>query len=348
MTRGAARADPRAKAWGAKDMATQQQNQWIFNALGLTIPGLSPGKDDADDGAPPDGAPAPEAAHADDARSGNGAADAGGSREDDVPLAPVVAAKAKEKQVKDASDKVTAMSDDDLKKLSSADKVKMVKDLFANGKPTGDARKAQIKIYKDMDIDPAFKKREEERADRMAKTLSSDKDLQEARKNWTTLSAADKVKALKKIIAAQSKEYGFDPPQIETETTAPYTAADGSKHIVNGHFEASDGKLHLNVHAESSISQDFESALNTTLHENGHNYQARLVKDMRAGKIKPGDPDYAQAAMFDVNEDGDAYIPPKEDYDAYVKQPEEDHSRTMGADMSAKINKALDEASAAH
>lgn len=246
----------------------------------------------------------------------------------------------KAKKVKDTADTVNGATDDKLSKLSSADKVKLVKALFANGKPTGDARKAQIKIYKNMDLDPAFKKREEERGDRIAKNLSGDKDLKDARDHWDKKDKAAKLAALKKIIAAQSKEYGFDPPEIETYDEPAHKEADGNTYVTNGHFEASDGKLHLNTSADSNFS-DFEAIVTTALHENGHNYQARLVKDFRAGKIKEGDPDYAQAAMFDVNDDGDAYIQPGEDFEAYRRQPEENHSRTMGPDIASKINLAL-------
>lgn len=249
----------------------------------------------------------------------------------------------KAKKVKETGDTINATTDAKLQKLSSAEKVKLVKALFANGKPTGDARKAQIKIYNNMELDPAFKKREEERGDRVAKSLAGDKDLKDSRDNWDKKTKDQKVAALKKIIAAQSKEYGFAAPEIETYDEPSFKAADGSTHVTNGHFQASDGKLHLNTNADSNFS-DFEAIVTTALHENGHNYQARLVKDLRAGKIKEGDADYAQAAMFDVNEDGDAYIQPSEDYEAYKHQPEENHARTMGPDVAGKINLALQKA----
>jgi hypothetical protein len=257
----------------------------------------------------------------------------------------------KSKKVSETADKVTKMSDDDIKKLPTDQKVQLVKDLFANGKPSGDARKAQIKIYKDMELDPDFKKRESERGDRIADSLKDDKDLQDARQNWSSKSNADKVKAMNKIIAAQSKEYGFPPPEIVLDDPPQPPDANGS--ITNGHYSAppdGDGKLHLNPyndpdHPENSSSfNDFEKGVTTALHENGHNYQARLVKDLRAGKIKPGDPDYNQASMFDVNDDNDAYIQPSEDYDAYFKQPEENHARTEGPETAGKLNKALEKA----
>ena len=310
-----------------------QQADGATGADGQTAPDMAPASPTMPDKSKAD------ASKADAGKAGAGKADAAGD------------AKAKAKRVTEAADKVTKMSDDDLKKLPTADKVKMVKDLFANGTPTGDARKAQIKIYKDMDLDPGFKKLEGERGDRITKALKDDKDLQDARANWDKKTDDDKVKALKKIIAAQSKEYGFPPPEIVLMKPPQPPDEDGA--ILNGEYSAppkGDGKLHLNPYKDpkdptrSSSFQDFEKAVTTALHENGHNYQARLVKDLRAGKIKPGDPEYAQATMFDVNDDDNAYIQPDEDYDAYKKQPEEDHSRTMGPDTAGKLNRALDKA----
>lgn len=71
-------------------------------------------------------------------------------------------AKGKAKTVSDTTATVTAASAEKLAKLPSADQVKR-QALFANGKPTGDARKAQIKLYKAMHLDPAFKTREQKR-----------------------------------------------------------------------------------------------------------------------------------------------------------------------------------------
>jgi hypothetical protein len=246
----------------------------------------------------------------------------------------------KAKQVSDAADKVNKLSDDDLKKISAADKAKLLKDLQANGKPSGDARQAQMKVLRDTQLDPAFKKKEDERGDKIAAALKGDKELEKARANWDKLSADDKVKALKKIVAAQSAQYGMPAPEIVTEDKAPYTAADGSSHIENGHFDPGDGKLHLNTNAASKM-KNFASSLDLVLHENGHNYQAKLIKDLNDGKLKPGDPEYTEAQIFAANDGGSGYIPPKEDYTTYVKQPKENHSRTIGAETSQKIMNSL-------
>ena len=244
------------------------------------------------------------------------------------------------KQTADATDKINKISDDDLKKMSASDKAKLLNDLQAGGKPSGDARQAQMKVLRDMQLDPDFKKKEDERGAAIASKLKGNKDLEKARKNWDKLSPADKVDALKKVVAAQSEQYGMTAPEIETEDKPPYDAPDGTKHVENGHFDPKDGKLHLNTNAASKM-KNFASALDLVLHENGHNYQAKLIKDLKDGKLKPGDPEYTEATVFAANDGGSGYIQPGEDYNTYVKQPKENHSRTIGAETSQKILSSL-------
>jgi hypothetical protein len=238
-------------------------------------------------------------------------------------------------KVKDTTDKVTKMSDADLKKLSPADKVQMVKDLLGNGKPSKEARAAQRKVYQAMELDPDFMKRDEARGKQIADDLKGDKDLEKARDGWGATNEKDKVAALKKVVEAQSKRLGIPPPEIVIEHNPPEGGL-----ITNGYFDPSDGKLHLNMDPASSI-HDFEKAVDLSVHENAHNYQDHLVKDLKSGKIKPGDPDYTQATMFEVNDLPNGYVDGHEDYATYQKQPFEDHSWHTGPATAKKILKSL-------
>ena len=245
------------------------------------------------------------------------------------------------KKLKAATDeaaKVNKMKDADLKKLSSADKAQMVKTLLAAGKPGGDTRKAQIKVYNAMQLDAAFLKQDEERGKQIAADLKGDKDLKAVRKGWGTASEADKLKALQKIVAVQSKHLGITPPEMVIEHQ-PADAATGL--ITNGYFSPADGKLHINMDVNSSV-QQFTTAVDLAIHENAHNYQKQLADKLEAGQLKPGSAEYDQAMLFAVNglEPG-GYVPGKEDFAAYKKQPMEDHSHTTGKATASKIIKAL-------
>ena len=239
----------------------------------------------------------------------------------------------KAKEIADTSDKVAKTSDADLKKMSAADKVAMLKTLTSNGALTPEAIAAQKKLYRNMDLDPDFKKRDEAREDKVAESLKGDKELEAAHDKWADMSEGDKLKQMQKVVAAQSKQYGITPPELVIEHNPPKNGI-----ITNGYFDPSDGKLHINMDPASS-SQNFTDALDLALHENAHNYQNHLVDDLNAGKIKPGDPDYTQATMFAANSDPHGYVEAKTPADLadYRKQPLEDHSWQTGPSTAKKI-----------
>lgn len=220
------------------------------------------------------------------------------------------------------------------------DKADAVKALLAAGAPTGDARKAQIKTYKNTDLDPAFMKQDETRGDAIAAEFKGNKELKEARSGWKKSSEADKIKILEKIVAVQRKQFGIDPPKIVIEHDPSVVSADGlSKLTTNGFFDLGDGMLHINMDPDSNV-HTFQTAVDLALHENAHNWQAHLVKDLQSGKLKSSDPNYAQALMFAVNElDPGGYVEGSEDMAAYQKQPLEDHSWTTGPETAKKIIK---------
>jgi hypothetical protein len=238
-------------------------------------------------------------------------------------------------KAQDTAKKVDGMADADLQKMSSADKVALLKDIKAAGKPTGDLRKAQIKIFRNMQLDPDFKKREAARADKAADEVKDDPDVNAAASGWAKLSKDQKIKAVKRVMEAQCKQLGLPVPPI-----LPYDKpADPNGTVEDGNYDPSDGKLHFNTNPDAN--KTFTDAMDTAVHETSHAYQNDIVKRLKDGKIKPGDPDYAQAEMFAANDDGDDYIQPTEDMAAYVAQPEENHARIVAADYIDKIQKKL-------
>jgi hypothetical protein len=230
--------------------------------------------------------------------------------------------------------KVNGKTDDDIKKMSASDKVALLKDIEAAGKPAGDVRKAQIKIFKNMELDPDFKKREAARADKVADEVKDDADVKAGAKDWAHTPKDQKVKALKRIMTAQCKQLGIPVPPFVT-----YDQPKKGNSIEDGKYDPSDGKMHYNTNADAN--QTFADAVDTVVHETSHAYQDYLVKQLKANKLKAGDPDFAQAEMFAVNDDGKDYIQPSEDRDAYVAQPEENHARIVAADYISKIQKKL-------
>jgi hypothetical protein len=243
--------------------------------------------------------------------------------------------------VSSASDKVQAMTDEDLAGLANDEKNQLIKDLTAGGeKPTGDAQEALRKVYRSMEPDPAFRAKDDLRMRDAADSLAGDEDLKAAKANWDSLGTQDRVNALKKVVDAQSKAYGITPPEIETYLPEE-EPEDGL--IENGKFNPRSGKILLNADERNPALQDFDRAVDLVSHENAHVYQQQLVDRFNSGELRPGDDEYEQAAMFAVNGRPGAYIEAESAADVadYEMQPMEQHAFRTGAIFSNVIADVL-------
>ena len=101
-----------------------------------------------------------------------------------------------------------------------------------------------------------------------------------------------------------------------------------------------DGKLHVNMDKDA-MSSTLPGALSIAAHENTHHYQQDLVNRLNNGQLKEGDPEYAQAKMFAVNNAPHGYIDPAEGLNSYKQQPVERDAWNNGARTSRKILNGL-------
>ena len=244
---------------------------------------------------------------------------------------PEESAEDKKERTKDAIHKLMFAKDEDMQKMSPEEKVKYVQDLLANGAPTPTVRAIQTRLYNNTDVTPEQKAADDARSDQVAADLAGDQDLQHARANWDTLSDADKVAALKKVVDAQSKAMGIPAPEIVVDN--------GMKEgddTASGVYSHQDGKLHLNMDPDSNTA-DFQKALSITAHENTHHYQDVMMQRLKDGTLNPGDPEYAQAKLFAANNGPNGYIEPHEGIANYKNQPLERHAWGNGDKTAEKI-----------
>ncbi len=259
-----------------------------------------------------------------------------------VDFGPENAAKAVDpavaKKVQAAADKIKTAKPAALKKLPNAEKQKLIKDLVAGGKPSGETREALKKIYGSMDLDPKFVEKESKRIAKIGDAFKGDKQLRQARNDWHTLKPEDKVKNLKRVVAEQSKQYGIATPEIALIDKAP----EKNGAILNGYFNGKDGKIYLNANSAGALN-DFDGALDLVAHENAHNYQKQLVAKLESGLLKAGDAEYEQAVMFAANAEPGAQIRPEmaSEMADYMKQPKEAHSFHVGPTTAQQILKVL-------
>lgn len=234
-----------------------------------------------------------------------------------------------------ATKRIQTATSRDLAAMPTEVKNQLINDLTKGGKPTGDAQQALAKIYRSMNLDPAFQAQDDLRMEQVAKKLEGDAELKAARENWPSLGADERVGALRKVADAQSEVYGIKSPDIEAYMGE---GRDGAGGIISGSFDAS-GKILVNTHPESAFNS-FEDAIKMVVHENGHNYQNELVK--RLGKtLLPGDEEYEQATMFAAN-DGNGYFQPGDvNVEDYAKQPTEEHAFRTGNELGTAITLGL-------
>lgn len=237
-----------------------------------------------------------------------------------------------------AREAIAGMSEEDLKHLPAKTRNRLLEEL-QEGNFSDEDKAAAKKLYSVRYLDPEFEKLDKKNREMLDK-LKSDPQFKDARANWATMPDDKKMEVLQKVADIQADAYGtpkttlakFDPPR------APEKGNDGKMYITNGEYGHDDGRLMLNTHPQSAWN-NFDSIMDTTVHENGHRQQSTMIDDYNAGKIKPGDPRYEQAKMFKLNDTQHGYY--TFDKPEYFTQPQETHSRITGEALTkAQIGKS--------
>ena len=188
----------------------------------------------------------------------------------------------------------------------------------------------------ELKLDDDFTDRYDETCAQVADDLANDPVIQEAHKEWKTWTKdeqslkdnKDKLEGMmKQVIALQSKRLGIDPP------TPVETYIDTKKPGSYGGFDGSKKKISLNL--GTATIDDFREMLDTLTHENTHAYQRKLLEAKQAGTLKPGEPDYNAAVMFELNTNK-GYVTSSESDQypgkgAYEQQIKEVHAWRAGA-----------------
>ncbi|WP_129781753.1 hypothetical protein [Peristeroidobacter soli] len=212
-------------------------------------------------------------------------------------------------------------------------------DAVRGGLPQNDLstqqRRVQSRLYKSMQLDPAFLHEEKRLREATVATLMAHKpELQRARDEWPSLSPARKLEVIKLIVATHCKVAGFAPPD-----NIDFRDLDSS--TVAAVWDAKSRTLAVNS-AAAGLS-DFEATMNTIFHENSHNWQFEL----RAGlnehppRITEHSPAHRQAQLFDATMD--YYDDGASDQrSAYREQPIEAHAMLAGPRFARALMSALD------
>jgi hypothetical protein len=231
-----------------------------------------------------------------------------------------------------AKDAANGLSDDELKALPAPVRNRLLEQL--NKSPVSDEDKAAMKkLFSVKSLDPEFEKIDDANQKKMIEKMKTDPAFKNARDNWGSLNEKQRLEVLKKAVDYEADAYGI--PKTDVEAYSPKKDDGTPDSNLYGEYDHSKGKLMISREMMQNIG--FDQALDTAVHENGHRYQATLVDQLEAGKIKPGDPLYNQAMMFKLNDTSRGFYvqppgatPSPDTGNEYFTQPQENQSRRTG------------------
>jgi hypothetical protein len=230
----------------------------------------------------------------------------------------------------------------DLESLKVDKQIQLLEAL--RGEKDAKSRQMRNKLYKTIQLDSKFLDDDNKRRDDVLKSVRTDGELIAASESWGTYVDEEenekfKIKTLKHAIALQCFHFvGPDgtkmtPPEIEikdSETTDTKKAMESIEE--EGLFKnETPPKLIIYRKPDGSLLGDFNEALDVALHECTHGYQHFLVDQLKAGKLKPEDPRYNQAKVFQLNFE-DYFDDDKSDEGVYRAQPVERHAWRAGTE----------------
>ncbi len=243
-----------------------------------------------------------------------------------------------EKRQDDAKREIDELSKSgELAGRPTKEKLSLLSDLLATGKPLlPDEKALQRALYENLEFDPAFKLKDEDRRRKITSKLVEDKEIRDARTGWNAKTDEQKLAVITKALAAQSAVYGIPPPSIRLfcDPSGPC-----------GMFEGQTCTVNLNTHPVSTWF-DYAKALDTALHENAHHYQHVLAQRHKDGLLDEDSDEYLQAQLFAINEEGQGYMTfddlltigdHAEALRIYKTQPMEKHSYDTGEGVAQAI-----------
>jgi chromosome segregation ATPase len=210
-------------------------------------------------------------------------------------------------------------------------------DELMDGYLSEDDDAAMQKIFKIPAIDRRFEEKDKATRDKIVKAYTENEEVKKIRADWSTMTEAQKKEAVKKLTQIP---VGPDGWNVGMPSTFDYTNApkDSNGNILFGTYSYGDDAMSINLHNDAAINSTDPSVkdpielLDTIAHEMGHKYQRKLIDDLEAGRLKPGDAEYEQARAFQQHEQYKQRSP-----DGFKKiystSPKEAHSRVMGSEI---------------
>jgi hypothetical protein len=184
-------------------------------------------------------------------------------------------------------------------------------------------------------VDRQFNEVDKPIRDKIVEAFEKDPKIQEYKSKWAGMTDAEKLDAIKYMTKIPAGSDGWNVGQpANFEVFKQPSAPSGSTLL--GDYNSGKDRMRINIHPDAEAF-GFNKMIDTIAHEIGHKQQAALIKGVKDGTIKPGDPRYNQGKALQLCEEY------RNEHNSefkkiYESSPEESHSRTMGDEVRQALN----------
>lgn len=218
------------------------------------------------------------------------------------------------------------------------DAVTQVDDAELNDVDWTTNRRALIRLYFALELDPGFVAHEAGAARAFNQDITAWPDFASAHADWPKWDRGRREDFIARLVAAHSAAYGYAPPAgIEFFSKGKFRRDLWSPDVVTmGEMIHATGQLRLNTHADAGFDH-LPTILNVALHENTHSHQRQLVRLLEEGRLAADDPRRAQAELFALNSRPAGRMCGSVNSYGYRRQPVEYHARREGMRLCALL-----------
>lgn len=227
---------------------------------------------------------------------------------------------------------VNTKTDQELKALGMSRWTELARDLQRGGQDRKDDRRsALVRVYQATELDPQFQAAELAALDSALLEVRSIPNIKERRRVWPTLARAGKIALLQEVLDAHCRALnivGSDVPRLVLYSDAPQAKAAARGDHDNGFYDSTAHAIYLNDDKDG-FKQYFDEMLDAVVHENTHNRQRMLVRQLGTPAAPPiGSGDHLQISLFELNSGATGYIDAPSA--GYKEQPVERHAWLAG------------------
>lgn len=222
------------------------------------------------------------------------------------------------------------ISDEDLKNLSTKEKYILLRSSLT----ARDEAALRYKFYYAVGVDKELDNHFQQNLNDFTTALKNDNSLKSAAQNWGNLSQDERLVAMKQASDIFAEKLNFPKPDVKS-SKLPTKTYFGNSHIRTGKYNNKKNTINLNINKDSKQWDSFETAIEATIKEASHAFQAHLIAEHKSGKIDENSPIDSSIRILSLNQS--LYAKPDLVGGSFsTHQPVETHARHWG-ELAKKV-----------